>query len=637
MSTVHPSNRECYFLRILLHHKRGPKSFDDLKTIEGEVCQTFQEACIRLGPLHDDSHWNAAMEEAAFQLVPKRIRELFAVILTACEPSNPLPLWENHKESMAEDFLHGVRLANPGGHVDFNETIFNEALIAIEDHVLESNSKLLQDYGLPIPDRQAVNILQREIQRETMYDMETLANQVEDDEPKLNDDQRVAFDQVMAKVQEGGGFLFLDAPGGTGKTFLTNLILAKVRLQGHIALTVASSGIAATLLEGGKTAHSALKLPLDLARIQDPVCNISKGTGKSELLKRCKLIVWDEVTMSHKNAFNILDKTMKDLRENDFLFGGVTVVICGDFRQTLPVVPRGTPADELNACIKAHELWGQVQKLKLTTNMRVLLRGDGDAAHFAALLLKVGNGHIQHDEGTFIKIPDGCGAIVKDKKELIGKVYPNLKDNILSDAWLRDRAILAPKNSIVSTLNDELLQLHPGSSKTCLFMDKTSEESEAVHYPVDFLNSINLTGFPPHVLHLKVGSPIMLLRNLDPPKLCNSTRMVVTKMLHHLIEAKILTGKCVDEMVTIPRISLNSTNSPIEFSRFQFPVKVCFAMTINKSQGQTLNVAGLCLEDPCFSHGQFYVGCSRVASSKNLFILAPKGITKNVVYPAALK
>ena len=400
---------------------------------------------------------------------------------------------------------------------------------------------------------------------------------------------------------------------------------------------MASSGIAATLLEGGRTAHSAFKLPLDLARIQDPVCNISKGTGKAELLKRCKLIVWDEVTMSHKNAFTALDKTMKDLRENDFLFGGATVVICGDFRQTLPVVPRGTPADELNACIKAHELWGQVQKLKLITNMRVLLRGDRDAAHFAALLLKVGNGHIQHDEGTFIKIPDGCGVIVKDKKELISKVYPNLKDNILSDGWLRDRAILAPKNSTVSTLNDELLQLHPGSSKTYLSMDKTSEELEAVHYPVDFLNSINPAGFPPHVLHLKVGSPIMLLRNLDPPKLCNGTRMIVTKMLHHLIEAKILTGKCAGEMVTIPRISLNSTNCPVEFSRFQFPVKVCFAMTINKSQGQTLKVAGLYLEEPCFSHGQFYVGCSRVGSSKNLFILAPKGITKNVVYPAALK
>ena len=163
MYTVHPSNRECYFLRILLHHKRGPKSFDDLKTIEGEVCQTFQEACIRLGLLHDDSHWNAAMEEAAFQMVPKRIRELFAVILTACEPSNPLLLWENHKESMAEDIVHRVRLANPDGHIDFNETIFNEALIAIEDHVLEINSKLLQDYGLLIPDRQAVNIFQREI------------------------------------------------------------------------------------------------------------------------------------------------------------------------------------------------------------------------------------------------------------------------------------------------------------------------------------------------------------------------------------------------------------------------------------------------------------------------------------------
>ena len=110
-----------------------------------------------------------------------------------------------------------------------------------------------------------------------------------------------------------GGLFFLDAPGGTGKTFLTNLILAKLRHKKVIALAVASSDIAATLLDGGRTAHSALKLPLDLlAKRDNPTCNIARGTAKAQLLKECQLIVWDEATMSHKGAFEALNTTLQD-------------------------------------------------------------------------------------------------------------------------------------------------------------------------------------------------------------------------------------------------------------------------------------------------------------------------------------
>jgi ATP-dependent DNA helicase PIF1 len=95
-----------------------------------------------------------------------------------------------------------------------------------------------------------------------------------------------------------GGLFFLDAPGGTGKTFLINLILAKVCVQENIAVTVASSGIAANLLASSCTAHSTLKLPLYIAHGETPVCNISKGHAK--VLQKCSIIVWDECTMPHK-------------------------------------------------------------------------------------------------------------------------------------------------------------------------------------------------------------------------------------------------------------------------------------------------------------------------------------------------
>ena len=128
----------------------------------------------------------------------------------------------------------------------------------------------------------------------------------------------------------------------------------------------------------------------------------------------------------------------------------------------------------------------------------------------------------------------------------------------------------------------------------------------------------------------------MLLRNLDPPNLCNGTRLTIKQLMPRVLEAIVMTGPAKDQTVFIPRIPMLTTDLPFEFKRLQFPVKLSFAMTINKSQGQSLKVVGLNLTEPVFSHGQLYVGCSRVSSPENLFFYSPEGKTKNVVYPEAL-
>lgn len=151
------------------------------------------------------------------------------------------------------------------------------------------------------------------------------------------------YNTVVQSVElNQGKMFFLDAPGGTGKTFVTIGILAEVRRQGKLAIAVASSGIAATLLPGGKTAHAMFKIPIDLESNETPVCGVSRDSDKGRVLRDCSLIVWDECTMANKKAVEAVNRTLQDIRRNQDSMGGVTVLFSGDFRQTLPVVTRGT-------------------------------------------------------------------------------------------------------------------------------------------------------------------------------------------------------------------------------------------------------------------------------------------------------
>ena len=205
----------------------------------------------------------------------------------------------------------------------------------------------------------------------------------------------------MKAIDNGnGGLFFLDAPGGTGKTFLMSLILATVRARSDIAVAVASSGIAATLLEGCRTAHSTLKLPLNLQTTEQPTCNIAKHSAMAKVLVASKIIIWDECTMAHKRALEALDRTLKDLRNDSRHFGGAMILLSGDFRQTLPVIPRSTAADEINASLKSSYLWRYVMKLQLSSNMRVALLNNSSAEDFSMHLLNIGNDRVPVDKST---------------------------------------------------------------------------------------------------------------------------------------------------------------------------------------------------------------------------------------------
>ncbi|GBN46699.1 hypothetical protein AVEN_183306-1, partial [Araneus ventricosus] len=203
--------------------------------------------------------------------------------------------------------------------------------------------------------------------------------------------------------------------------------------------------------------------------------------------------------MAHKYALEALDANMKDIFQNDKCMGGNTLVLPGDFRQTLLVIPRGTKADELHASIKYSYIWKDVQRFGLETNMRVHLTGDASTQQFAQNLLHLGNGEMAIDNEGFISV-ENIGNIIITMEELKDRVFPNIENNFQDKKWLCERAILSPTNDGVKIINNQLLKKLPGASQIYKSVDTTVETNQAVDYPTEFLNSLEPSGIPAHKL-----------------------------------------------------------------------------------------------------------------------------------------
>lgn len=203
---------------MLLHVVKGPTSFENLRTVEGEVCPSYRQACQKLGLLEDDHHWDTALSEASIISMPNQMRLLFAIILTTCAPSDPTALWDKHRDSLSDDYLLQMRRSANNPDLQPSDIIYNKALIDIEDKCLSIINKPLKQLGLTSPPRDDVDIADTVIVRETNYDQNELLQFVETNEPLLVDDQRTAFNKIIQKMSDGGGIFFLDSPGGTSTT-----------------------------------------------------------------------------------------------------------------------------------------------------------------------------------------------------------------------------------------------------------------------------------------------------------------------------------------------------------------------------------------------------------------------------------
>ena len=210
-----------------------------------------------------------------------------------------------------------------------------------------------------------------------------------------------------------------------------------------------------------------------------------------------------------------------------------------------------------------------------------------------------------------------------------------------------DRVLLTCLNTKVDRMNALATEMIPGESVIYNAMDCILDEGspEANHYTPEFLNILSPNGLPPFKLELKVGQPIILLRNIHLAQgLCNGTGLIVRQLGRSLIGADIMIGVNREHIILIPRVPLTNADDdlafPIKFRRIQFPIKPAFAMTINKAQRQSRQQVGLYLPKPVFGHDQLYVALSRCCTgTQNLTILIENGeikgrgaYTRNVVF-----
>lgn len=641
MIYVQPTAGERFYLRTLLMVVKGPKSFEDLKSVNGSICETFHEACLRRGLLEDDREWNICLQDAAEIQTGSQLRHLFTTLLLFCTPSEPHVLWQTFRAKICDDLRHKLRQL---GRTVLTETDIYDFGLHLIDNILQDSGHSLSDF--PSMPRSQLNwtstLNNRLISQQMNFDPEaenTIAHRLLS---TLNNDQQQAYQQIWKSIMQAEGKLFfINGFGGCGKTYLYQAICHAVRAENVVILCVASTGLACLLLPNGQTAHSMFKIPITTLD-ENSVCNIAKEGHRADLLRLTQAVIFDECLMTHRHCFEALDRSLQDIRNCRKPFGGLTMIFGGDFQQILPVVQNGSRADIVNSCLRMSYLWNHITVLKLQTNMR--LQKSAEDVDFSQWLLDVGHGRHIDNEGK-IELPRSM--ITFEETELINRIYDGLENLSLTPPpidYFLDHAILAPRNVDVRDTNEKILQKMPGREIIYYSADTLETEGEGVpqDIPQEFLHSLDLPSLPLSELKIKYGCPLILLRNLDPAKgLCNGTRMILLQAYRRILEVLIIGGDHHGEKAFIPRIVLKPPSSQYPFSlkRRQFPVRLSFAMTINKAEGQSLKYVGIHLISPVFCHGQLYVALSRATSCERILILLPESAdlkTTNVVYPEVL-
>ncbi|XP_016167920.1 uncharacterized protein LOC107610376 [Arachis ipaensis] len=517
---------------------------------DGEVVPVFEETCSAMGFLIDDKEYVSAIKKVTEVASAAQLRRLFVMLLLSGSMGRPLSVWEQTWAYLSDDILYRRRHELQYPNLTMSQDELQTFCLLEIEKLLQSNEKSLKNYaGMPVLNNSLVSQFSNlMLLRELQYDTVSLTREHD--------------------------------------TNVLKIFSARLRSEKKIVINVASSGIASLSLPGGKVAHSMFNIPVELT--EDTVYRIKKDSAKAEVVRLADLIIWDEALMTNKLAFEALDRTLRDIivsvsdRNKDLPFGGKVVVLGGDFRQVLPVIPKGSRAEIVMASINSSVLWKYCEVLHLMKNMRLTMglkqSTPQELRSFSDWILQIGEGRCRTvvNDKLFVDIPSDIIIPILENpvEDIVNTIYPNLVQNFRDPSFFQDRAILAPTIDNVEEINNYIVDLLPREEKNYLSADSICGSDVYSDVDVDwinieFLNQIRCSGLPNHSLKLKIGMPIILLRNIDPAGgLCNRTRLVVRDLGRNVIGADIVSGSNVGDKVFITRMNMIPSdtvrNFPIE-------------------------------------------------------------------------
>lgn len=495
------------------------------------------------------------------------------------------------------------------------------------------------------------------------------ASTAEDNQPHFTDEQKIAYDDITSKAVafhslnsahsslNTAPHFYINGDAGTGKTFLLTQIHRALSQKGLRVVATAFTGIAASLLPMGQTAHSTFKIPVDECdecdvNPKNPIVKLGRITTDSYMgavIRDADVLITDEVPMMQLHLLSSVDSTTKQLCDHRAPFAGKMILFAGDFQQTSPVV-KGLRSSEdevvdsltLKYTVLAHDVFKNpsLNKYRLTKPLRF-----STSPQWPSILKSIAKGevgradplfpelsshlHIDHDVLTpYCKVCPSIDEAMEHYREYCREHNIDRKRTALQ--------LLAPVHETVKEFNERCFEEFfpdPRQYRTyhATYDRPRGRKHQAVNYVLgeEQFSNLDTPREPPHMLKLGPGCIIMLLRNIRVTDgMSNGALFVVLETHNNYLK---VTPYITDPLppaqqktFIIFRIRTTMTFENVEFVRMQFPVRLAYAATINKAQGKTLTTPSIVsLTHDCFMHGQLYVGLSRHVDPKLITIVSP--------------
>ena len=575
---------ETYALRLLLKNVAA-RSFAELKTYNGIEYEKYSDAAHARGLLSGSNIEAEKIINEAIQIhvPPNHIRFITAILVIN---------GANLKHILSKFFNKMIDRESDTEEVIIQK--INNLILRIQkpsNFVSISDSILRRDYNLSLNN---LTSHQKEIANEIISSV-------------LNNDFQL---------------IYLQGRAGTGKTFTVKVICEILRSQGLKIAVSATTGIAATQFNGGMTVHSLFGIMPTKSNEANTHSSFLSPVGintiKAKFLKSLDLIIIDEISMLTPRVARDISTCLKLICNYDSDFGGKKILFVGDLLQLPPVVPNSN-CPVANRLIVKMDCWRNIKKFALTKPMRCTNQ------NWNTFLNQIATNNVPSNI-YWESLSDLYGVHITRDLEEAKNFYLNGVD--LSSDFPTDYLWIAATNKLVNEMNEYFQDVR---SNHCSFLGEV-QASTKLEIPlnkekffnknlqIDYIQKMDFPDLPPHKLRIYSGDPFILTRNIDI-----SSQLAKSKKCHaKSLEQDILKISLDEKDVYLIRMDLEKEFNGMKFIRTQIPIRLCYASTVHKSQGQTLEKVVLDLRGNFWEHGQMYVGLSRVRDPKNLLILLPE-------------